>query len=120
MFALVFSLVYFLYTEVIFSEYDDFGNNLIQKGFKLNLIESASDVNDMVFIHEYNKAVANHLLDRYVLNWKKEYVSDCYADDNFSDESFLDKNLYYILLHNLEYNDGQHYSGYNFHTRKYN
>ena len=105
LFALVFPLVYSLYTEVIFSEYNDFGNNLIQKGFKLNLIESASDVNDMVFIHEYNKAVANHLLDRYVLNWKKEYVSACYADDNFSDESFLDKNLYYILLHNLEYND---------------
>ena len=71
----------------------------------MNLTSTARNVNDMLFIYEYHKAVANRETDRYTVNWKKRYNSAYCEDKNYVHEFFMDKELYSILLHNLEYND---------------
>ena len=105
LYGLAYNFIYALYTQAIFSDNDDFGDNFIKTGFEMNLTSTARNVNDMLFIYEYHKAVANRETDRYTVNWKKRYNSAYCEDKNYVHEFFMDKELYSILLHNLEYND---------------
>lgn len=105
LYDLTYHFIYALYTQAVFSDNDDFGDNYIKTGFEMNLTSTARNVNDMLFIYEYHKAVANRQTDRYTVNWKKRYNSAYCEDKNYVHEFFMDKELYSILLHNLEYND---------------
>ena len=105
LYDLTFNFIYSLYTEAVFSEHDDFGDNYIKTGFEMNLTSNARNVNAMIFIHEYCKAVTNHQTDHYTLYWKKQYNSMYYEDKNYFHEFFMDKELYSILLDTLENND---------------
>ena len=105
LYDLTYAFIYALYTEVVFSDNDGFGDNYIKTGFEMNLTSTARNVNAMLFIYEYHKAVANHQTDRYTVKWKKKYTPAYCEDKNYVHEFFMDKELYSILLHNLEYND---------------
>lgn len=105
LYGLAYNFIYALYTQAVFSDNDDFGDNFIKTGFEMNLTSTARNVNDMLFIYEYHKAVANRETDRYTVNWKKRYNPAYCEDKNYVHEFFMDKELFSILLHNLEYND---------------
>lgn len=105
LYDLAYRFIYALYTEAVFSEHDDFGDKYIKTGFEMNLTSNARNVNDMLFIHEYRKAVSNNTTDRYKLNWKEEFNPAYYKDKNYTHEFFKDKELYSILLNNLEFKD---------------
>lgn len=105
LFDLIYHFIYTLYTEAVFSEHNDFGDNFIKTGFEMNLASNARDVNAMLFIHEYHKAVDNHQTNCYILHWKEKYNPVYYKDENYIHEFFMDKELYSILLNNLEHND---------------
>lgn len=105
LYDLTYEFIYSLYTEAVFSEHNDFGDNYIKKGFEMNLTSNARDVSAMLFVHEYRKAVNNHQTDRYTLCWNEKFDTMYYEDKNYIHEFFMDKELYSILLNNLEYND---------------
>lgn len=105
LYDLTYAFIYSLYTDAVFSEHSDFGDNFIKTGFEMNLTSNARNVNDMLFVYEYHKAVANQQTDLYTVNWKKKYNPVYCEDNNYVHEFFMDKELYSILLHNLEHND---------------
>ncbi len=90
-----------LYSNGVFSDKNDFGDNTIQTAFEMNVRSSANDVNSMLFIHHYRLRRANNTLEKFKITWKSEYNSDL-VEECSPNHFFKDKRLYEMLLDILQ------------------
>lgn len=103
----IFDFVKELYDNVVFSDYDNFGDSIIRTAFTMNIYSSANNVSDMLFLYFYEKAKNNSSISKcFNIFWD----SNC---DTFESEApllhnveyFSDKKLYSILFETLSLND---------------
>lgn len=90
-----------LYSEGVFSDKNDFGDNTIQTAFEMNVRSSANDVNSMLFIHHYRLRRANNSLWKFKITWEKEYDSNL-VEECSPNHFFKDKRLYEMLFEILQ------------------
>lgn len=100
-FNLFYHFITALYSEGVFSDKNDFGDNTIQTAFEMNVRSSANDVNTMLFIHHYRLRKASKTLERFKITWKSEYISDLIKECP-PNHFFKDKRLYEMLFEILQ------------------
>lgn len=101
----VFNFIKTLYSGVVFTDSDNFGDNFIRTAFEMNVYSSAKNVNALLFLNEYRTAKSEHFLHSFRVQWDEEYRSQFVEDSNFSHELFMDKKLYDHLLSILKSTD---------------
>lgn len=100
----IFSFVKSLYTNVVFADNDNFGDDIMRTGFETNVYSGANDVRIMHFLHYYKKnRKEKKLAQSYNINWKEGYSSVKKVEDsNYEYDFFMDKMLYDFMFDTLE------------------
>ena len=95
------SLVVPLYKNIVFSDTDGFGDDIVRTAFSMNLYSTITDVNSMMFWYKYKSALFNKTLCKFSV----VFVDDGVAyinDNNFKNQFFKDKRAYEYVLSSLE------------------
>lgn len=99
------ALVEELYSKVIFSSIEDFGNYDIREAFSMNIYSCIQDVGDMMFWHKYRMAMMNDSCNIFKVSFSRcdeiEYINTVHYDK----ELFMDKRIYDLVLLSAERND---------------
>jgi len=90
-----------LYIDGVFSDKNNFGDNVIKTGFEMNIRSAAQDVNTLLFVYYYRLRRKHNSTGKFVVNWK--YNKDEHFID-LEDQShcFRDKRLYEMLFDVLQ------------------
>lgn len=90
-----------LYKNIVFSDTDGFGDDIVRTAFSMNLYSAVTDVNSMMFWHRYKRALANKTLSNFEVVFQDNAIE--YIDDtNFKSQFFKDKRAYEYVLLSLE------------------
>lgn len=99
-------LVKDIYSEVVFSPKDEFGNNAIREAFSMNIYSCVSDVNEVMFWHKYRMAVLNNDFEGFNVNYSFDKTLSFIDTIDYDKELFMDKRIYDLVLLSLETQNG--------------
>lgn len=98
------NLVFNIYSKVVFSDSQKYGDDFIRDAFEMNLYSCANDVETMIFLHRYCDDRKNGNLNEYKVNINRRICMS--NDQNYDNDFFKDKKLYSAALSQLDYSDG--------------
>ena len=94
-------VIHSLYCDGVFSDKDNFGDNVIKTGFEMNLRSAALDVNTLLFIHHYKYRRQNNSTQKIVINWTRNDYPE-FIETATESHCFKDKRLYEMMFDVLQ------------------